>query len=895
MNYYAFIPLAAFLINFFTFIYILALKRKNSVNRAYMLVVLSFSGLSMSSFVQWSSLAPGPWIHNTMKGVSIFWLSFGFTFLNFTYALLRKKKETIYYMSLASVAIFYTLAITTNLVVSGFEQYFWGYYEVGGPLFVPSALITVCLPFIYSIFMIVQERSHTSDKHIKKQLNLVVIGASSLVAIAVTSDIIFMRIFDIFYFFNISTVGTIVQSLFIFRAVKKHNFLSIGIKEVAQDLFTNVIDSVILIDNNKSIIQINNPAKYMFGIQNIGDDFQLPFLFEDYDFNKDYRHYETHIYTQEVDTVVSLSQATVKQYGVELGKLIIIRDITESKRAEEALRQSRIQLEALADKLAQTNHVLEHKIAERTASLQVSNNELRQQIAKRTWVEAARADEQERLSVTLSSIGDGVIIIDTTGHVTLLNRVAEQLTGWPQHRAVGQPLGTIFRLLDGQKRVPRTTAVEEALQSTKIVNRTHLAILISQSATEYSIAESGAPIRAQDGTVIGAVLVFRDMTERQKIEEELIKADRLESLGMAAGGIAHDFNNILTAIMGNISLARRYAKEDDKVSKRLDNAEKASLRAQDLAQQLLTFAKDTPLLKRLVSIKSLIQESVDCSLQGSNVRCELALDDDLWSAEVDSGQISQVMHNLIINANQAMPNGGILGVRAENVIVDEGSAKVIAALKPGCYVKIIIEDEGCGIPEDRLQKSFDPYFTTKGEGSGLGLFTTYSIIKKHDGYIDVTSAVDIGTTFRVYLPAAVQALDASASVGPGLASGSGKVLVMENEAELCDVIEGILLHFGYDMVFVGDGIAAISAYQHAKDTQAPFDAVIMDLTIPGGMGGKEAIKRLLELDPEVKAIVASGYANDPIMADYRAYGFVGCITKPYRTETLHKIMREVIG
>ncbi|ETW97675.1 MAG: hypothetical protein ETSY2_44210 [Candidatus Entotheonella gemina] len=338
-----------------------------------------------------------------------------------------------------------------------------------------------------------------------------------------------------------------------------------------------------------------------------------------------------------------------------------------------------------------------------------------------------------------------------------------------------------------------------------------------------------------------------------------------------------------------------YAKEDEKVAKRLDNAEKASLRAQDLTQQLLTFSKGGAPLKRLSSIKDLIQEAVDFSLRGSNVRCDLILDNELWPADIDSGQISQVIHNLIINANQAMPSGGIVSVQAENAMVDEGCPEVLVALKPGRYVKMIIRDEGCGISEERLQKIFDPYFTTKEKGSGLGLFTTYSIIKKHDGHIDVTSTIDVGTTFSIYLPASDQSLHASASASPGLTAGSGKVLVMENEEELCDVIEGILLHFGYEVVFARDGVEAIAAYQQAQEAWAPFDAIIMDLTIPGGMGGEEAIGRLLELDPEVKAIVASGYANDPIMADYRAYGFVGRIAKPYRTDTLNQALQDVIG
>lgn len=894
MNYYAFIPLAAFIINFFTLTYVIALKRKSSVNRAYLLVVMSFALLSIESFVLWSS-DPAPWILTFMKAGSITWIAFGFTFLNFTYAFLDKKKDLIYYLSLICTTIFYLLAITTDFVISGYEQYYWGYYEISGSLFSLSALLNFFLPFMYSTSLILLKRVRVKDSQTKRQLELVLSGTSSLVVVALVSDIISMQIFDIYYFLNLSTTGTAIQSLFIFKAVNKYNFLSIGVEEVSQDLFTNIRDGIILADNQGKMIQINASAKNMFDIHHINDSIDIPSLFENYDFNENYKNYETRIRTQHADIEVSLSQAIVRQYHTELGKLLIIRDITENKRAEKALRQSKIQLEALAGQLAESNRLLEQKVAERTASLQASNSELRQQIAERERAEAERAEEQERLAVALSSIGDGVITIDTTGRVTLLNKVAEQLTGWPQHQAVGQPLHAIFRLLDDENRTARTTAVEEALQSNKIVNRTRLTMLLAQSEAEYLIAETGAPIRAQDGAVIGGILVFRDMTERQKIEAELVKADRLESIGVLAGGIAHDFNNILTAIIGNISLAGIYAKEDEKLSKRLDNAEKASMRAQDLTRQLLTFSKGSTPLKRLASIRDLIQESVDFSLRGSNVRCDLALDDTLWSAHVDAGQISQVIHNLIINADQAMPDGGVLSIQAANTAVDDVDSEALVSLKPGPYVKVIIQDEGCGIAEDRCQKIFDPYYTTKDDGNGLGLFTSYNIIKQHEGHIEVCSVVGKGTTFSIYLPATDQALAPVAVASPREVSGSGNVLVMENEEELCDVIEGILLHFGYDVVFAKDGVEAIAAYQHAKSAGTPFDAIIMDLTIPGGMGGKEAIDRLRELDPHVKAIVASGYANDPIMADYQAHGFVGRIAKPYRTDTLNQALRDVIG
>ena len=895
MNYYAFIPLGAFLINFGTLIYVLALKRKSPVNRAYMLMALSFAGLSMSSFVQWLSLAPGPWIHATMKGVSIFWMLFGFSLLNFTYALLQKKKDIIYFISLACLVSLYALAITTNLVVAGYQQYFWGYYEVGGPLFIPAALINVCFPFLYSIFIMLRQRRYIENQQTKKQLDLVLMGISSLVLVTMASDIVFMQILNMFYFLNTSTIGTVAQSLFIFRAVTKYNFLSIGVEEVSHDLFTNMQDGVILVDHNAKIIQLNESAKEIFAIYNEDETVYVSSLFENYDFSEDYKNYETRVNIEGREVVVALSQATVRQYHVDLGKLIIIRDITEKKQDEEALRRSTAQLEALADELATSNRLLEEKVAERTASLQASNSELRQQIDERKRAEAERAEEHERLSVTLSSIGEGVMTIDTDGRVTLLNKIAEQLTGWSQGQVLGRPLRDVFCLLDDPRGAMRPSAVEEALHGNRVVNRARLTVLASQNGAEYLIAESGAPIHDLHGKVIGAVLVFRDMTERHKIEEELVKADRLESVGALAGGIAHDFNNILTAIMGNISLASMYAKEDEQIAKRLDNAERAALRAQDLTQQLLTFSKGGDPLKRLSSIRDLIQEAVDLSMRGSNVRCELALDAALWSADVDAGQISQVLHNLIINANQAMPNGGVLAVRAENAIVDDRSPEALVALKPGPYVKISIADEGCGIAEEQLQKIFDPYFTTKEEGNGLGLFTSYSIVKKHDGHIDVASIVDAGTTFNLYLPASEQPCDEDAAKTTRSAAGSGKILVMENEEEVCDVIEAILEHYGYEVVFAADGVEAIAAYQQARDNGGPFDSVIMDLTIPGGMGGKEAIERLLGLDPQVKAIVASGYANDPVMLDYRAHGFAACIAKPYHTDTLRQTLQDVIG
>jgi CheY-like chemotaxis protein len=369
--------------------------------------------------------------------------------------------------------------------------------------------------------------------------------------------------------------------------------------------------------------------------------------------------------------------------------------------------------------------------------------------------------------------------------------------------------------------------------------------------------------------------VFRDITERQKMEEELVRAQKLESLGNLAGGIAHDFNNILTAILSNSNLAKMYA-QDNRITDRLTKVEKASLQARELTQQLLTFSKGGAPIKKPTSIAGLIKDSVSFALRGSNVRCHFYIPDGLWSVDIDEGQISQVINNLIINADQAMPEGGIIQVEVENVSLQENLLPI-----RGNYVKLSITDHGVGIPQNYIQKIFDPYFSTKQKGSGLGLSTSYSIIKNHDGYIDVGSEVGVGSTFHVYLPASHNDVDSTGLPSEQPQKGVGRILLMDDEEIILDAACEVLTYLGYTVVTAKDGKEAI-------------DVVIMDLTIPGGMGGKEAISTLLEIDPHVKAIVASGYSTDPIMAHYREYGFKGVVTKPYSIEDLSKTVRTVL-
>jgi signal transduction histidine kinase/ActR/RegA family two-component response regulator len=383
-----------------------------------------------------------------------------------------------------------------------------------------------------------------------------------------------------------------------------------------------------------------------------------------------------------------------------------------------------------------------------------------------------------------------------------------------------------------------------------------------------------------------------DITARRKMEDELLKIEKLESLGILAGGIAHDFNNILTAVLGNLSVAVLSAGSNDKLLKRLTEAEKACVRAQGLTHQLLTFSKGGAPVKDVVDISKLIVEGCRFALRGSNVGCEFSVPEDLMPVEVDQAQINQVVNNLVINANQAMPQGGTIRLEAKNVIVTPEEA---LPLEPGQYVRISVKDEGIGIPKDHIPRIFDPYFTTKQTGSGLGLATAYAIVRNHQGLITVESVLGRGATFHVFLPVSDKTLEHSEPVRERPVPGKGKILLMDDEEAIRDLAREILTLLGYEVVLAKDGQDAVALYNEAKKSGDPFDAVVMDLTIPGGMGGGEAIRILRETDPEIKAIVSSGYSNDPIMAEYEQFGFSGVVAKPYTINQLSEVLSEVIG
>ncbi len=385
--------------------------------------------------------------------------------------------------------------------------------------------------------------------------------------------------------------------------------------------------------------------------------------------------------------------------------------------------------------------------------------------------------------------------------------------------------------------------------------------------------------------------VFANVLQRRDAEEDLaserLKANKLEAVGILAGGIAHDFRNILGVIQGNASLAQYVIDSPDQVLELLQEVEKASLRARDLTDQLLTFSKGGRPVKTRVAAGEVIGESVRFAMRGAKASCDLAIASDLWPAEADAGQLHQVLNNLLINANQAMPEGGHIRIRADNAVPGE-----LADLpRERRYLRVQVADEGIGIPEDNLAKIFDPYFTTKDGGTGLGLATAWSIVKKHDGLLRVESVVGRGTAFFLYLPASDKPPAEPEPAEKPPARGQGRVLAVDDEAAILRVTVKMLEKLGYRTESCHDGAEAVELYRAALAAGDRFDIVLMDLTIPGGVGGREAMSRLQAIDAEARVIASSGYSNDPVMSDHAAYGFLDVLPKPFSIAGLSEVIR----
>jgi PAS domain S-box-containing protein len=510
-------------------------------------------------------------------------------------------------------------------------------------------------------------------------------------------------------------------------------------------------------------------------------------------------------------------------------------------------------------------------------------------ITERKKSQKALMESEEKYRGLVNNLSLGIFrsTVDPNGRFLEVNPAMETITGYTRNELLTMDILRLYHNPDD-----RRTMLEE--MATRNVPLTREVTFRKKDGGLITVRDTKAPMRDENGKLLYLDGIIEDITMVKALEEERQKINKLESVGILAGGIAHDFNNLLTGIMGNISMAMEATEKGSDLHEWLLEADKASERARNLTQQLLTFSKGGAPVKQATNLANLIQENTNFVIRGTGIRSEYRFPDNLWMVEADGGQISQVITNLVINARDAMPEGGTITVSAANIHIDEKSG---IPLTRGNYVEVQISDSGTGIQEKFFNKIFDPYFTTKQKGSGLGLATVYSIITNHNGIISVDSQLGIGTTFTFYLPASslpAAKAQSKPAIEPDKVSG-GRILIMDDEDTIRLLLNRMLTGYGYEVTTTSDGKEALTAYRQAMDKNEPFEAVILDITVPGGMGGIETIEELMKLNPGIKAVVSSGYATDPVMSEYRKYGFKAVINKPYKATTMRDVLDELLG
>ena len=501
-------------------------------------------------------------------------------------------------------------------------------------------------------------------------------------------------------------------------------------------------------------------------------------------------------------------------------------------------------------------------------------------ITARKLVDQELRESEEKYRTLVNGMHDTVRVIDFNGRFIDTNNAATEILGYTREELLSMGPADIDSSLDVTvikrliKQIPSDKLqIFETSHSTK--NGKQIPVEIQSCVVKYQGEKA-------------ILSIARDITDRKRAEAERLKLRKLETVGMLAGGIAHDFNNLLTGVFGNIELAKMFLTPDHEAYKFLESAQQAMGRATNLTKQLLTFAKGGDPIKEVFAISEALTESAQFSLQGSNVKLQINIASGLWEIEADKGQLSQVINNLVINAQQAMPNGGIITLSVSNIETSEGK-----------YVQITVQDEGVGIAPQHLDKIFDPYFTTKRTATGLGLAVTHSIISKHNGTITVDSQLNRGTIFTIRLPAA-QATEKITSPKNllqeinGMLVSAAHILVLDDEEKIRQVLGAMLKRMGHNVSWAINGQEAIAQYRDAYQSGQAYDMVIMDLTISGGMGGQAAAREIIKINPQAKLIVSSGYHTDPVMANYTAYGFQGLVAKPYRFAELKHVVEQVL-
>lgn len=510
---------------------------------------------------------------------------------------------------------------------------------------------------------------------------------------------------------------------------------------------------------------------------------------------------------------------------------------------------------------------------------------------RRMQAEKAMRENEEELKAINEAAANAIIAIDSNKNILHWNPAAEKLFQYSATEVVDKPITSIispprhqshFTKISRKFKLPAETDSMEA--------KTIELYGYKKDGTEFPVEVSFSAFNKNDQW--HTVGIIRDISARKRMEKEVLRAHKFESLGVLSSGIANDFNNLLTAIIGNINLVRKLSGIPADSIELLKNAEKASRRVKALTQQLLTFSKEGMPIRKITAVDSLIRDSVEFALYGSTIVSRFDIPDDLLLVDVDGAQIGQVVQNIVTNARQAIKGSGAIHIECRNIL--DAQAEELPLRLQGNYVEIAIRDSGHGIPLRHQGKIFEPYFTTRDNGSGLGLTIAQSIIQRHDGYIHVNSEENKGSTFTIYLPAAV---DQHMPEEQEKKRGKGKnfkILVVDTEEMLLGIAGRMLVHLGHECVCAKSSREALDLYKHLWKTGSPVDGVIVDLTLPGGMGGKETAAAIFDINSEARIIVSSGYSNDPVMVDFDEYGFCAAIAKPFDMDELAEVIETVL-
>ncbi|AOP32661.1 hypothetical protein A0128_01515 [Leptospira tipperaryensis] len=521
---------------------------------------------------------------------------------------------------------------------------------------------------------------------------------------------------------------------------------------------------------------------------------------------------------------------------------------------------------------------------------------LKKESDEQKLAETALIESERRFRVTLENINLIGLGLDSEGNITFCNDYLLNLTGWKREELIGNNWFDYFLLPEEREQV--LSIFKEAIR-TKALPLHYENYLRTRSGEKKLIQWDNTILQDRNNRIIGTISIGTDITDRKRaesdrleLERRLLHAQKLESLGVLAGGIAHDFNNLLGGIFGYIDLAREKAEAGESNTRYLDKAITVFNRAKDLTQQLLTFAKGGKPIRKTGSLAPIINDCVLFSLSGSNVSCHFEIEETMGLCDFDENQIHQVLENIIINSIQSMPLGGTILVSAKNMYLGKYNS---VRLKEGDYIQISVQDSGTGIPKDLLPRIFEPFFTTKQKGTGLGLATSYSIVQKHDGGIEVKSELGVGSTFNIYLPVSQNEIKSNPHKEINYHKGLGRVLIMDDEDFIIEIFSEMLEKMGYHTVSAKNGSDAIQLFKEAKNSFKPFDILIFDLTIPGGMGGEKAISEIRKLDPNVIAIASSGYSEDPVISSPKEYGFSASLRKPFRKGDLAELLEKLLS